>query len=141
MIRQPYGSQSSLARIESDTSKIYEYFTFQIFSFVFQIGEDSKSNNDDLSEEDESVNIDGNSSTSTIDSQTNVQQDDHQSSSFIVSDQYDTSSSRPLLPDNSKSKSRHSSIKRSLPRRRGYNLALPPVAEHVDDEETGDDFS
>jgi len=33
------------------------------------------------------------------------------------------------------------SIKRNIPRRRTYNLALPPVAEYLDDEQSGDELN
>jgi hypothetical protein len=46
-----------------------------------------------------------------------------------------------LFIDNSKSKTQYLKIKRNIPRRRTYNLALTPVAEYIDDEQTDDDLN
>jgi hypothetical protein len=85
------------------------------------------------------MSADGNSSTSTCNSQVSAQDYDHTSSSSTLSDPYDLFSSLNLFLDNSKSKFQRSLPKRSISRRRGYSLALPPVAEHADDEERGDE--
>ncbi|CAF1047212.1 unnamed protein product [Rotaria sp. Silwood1] len=102
--------------------------------------EDPKWSHSGISDEDESISADGNSSTSTCTSQVSVQQYDHTSSSIAaLSDQHDLSLSPNLSIDSSKSKAQHLPTKRIISRRRTYNLALPPVAEHTNDEETGDE--
>ncbi|CAF4328500.1 unnamed protein product [Rotaria sp. Silwood2] len=103
--------------------------------------EDSKWSHSGVSDEDESISADGNSSTSTCPSQASAQQYDHISSTIAaVSDQYEMFLSPNSSVDSSKSKSQHSPTKRSILRRRTYNIALPPVAEHDNDEEAGDEF-
>lgn len=70
----------------------------------------------------------------------------HQSSTRSFSDAKFTSSSssNSTNDDNKRQAPPVGPIKRSPTRRRPYNLALPPVAEHVDDDndehETGDVF-
>jgi hypothetical protein len=103
-------------------------------------GEDPKSSYSGFSDEDESVSTDANSSIATCISQINVHQYDHTSYMPSLSDQYQSLSSSSLSIDNSKSKIQRTPAKKSSSRRRGYNLALPPVAEHVNDDETGDEL-
>jgi hypothetical protein len=90
-------------------------------SLSFSIAEDLKSNHDVISDEDELISVDGNSSISTCNSQVSISQSDHSFSS------------------NSKPKVQRLSIKRKIPRRPAYNNALSPVAEYHDDDETGDE--
>lgn len=90
----------------------------------FWIGDDPKSTHDVIFDEDESISADGNSSTSTCISQLT------RSSS---------SNQQDLFSDNSNLKPQYLPIKRILPRRRTYNLALPPVTEYLDDDETTGD--
>ncbi|CAF0986211.1 unnamed protein product [Adineta steineri] len=96
--------------------------------------EDSKTSNDDVFDEDESTSSDGNSSTSTCDSQITVQQSRRKSTSSIT---YDTS----LSNKSSKSKSQRLPSRRNISRRYPYTLALPPLLEHIHDEEIGDEFN
>lgn len=57
------------------------------------------------------------------------------------SDPYEISLSPTSSIENLKPKSPHIPIKRNISRRRTYNIALPPVAEHINDEETGDELN
>ncbi|CAF0815988.1 unnamed protein product [Rotaria sordida] len=99
--------------------------------------DDSKWSHSGISDEDESISVDGNSSTSTCTSQISVQQYDNTLSSIAgLSDQHETFLSSNLSVDSSKSKTQRPPTKRSISRRRTYNIALPPVAEHINDEET-----
>jgi len=103
--------------------------------------EDSKSNPDGISDENESISTDGNSSTSTCNSQVSVPEHAYRLSLSSLSNQHDLFSSPSLFTDNSKSKIQRSLIKRTISRRPTYNLALTPVAEHLNDEEIGDEFN
>lgn len=93
-------------------------------SFFLRLGEDIQSTLDGVSDEDESVNNNGNSSTSTCYSQT------------LVEETFDKSPVSTL--ESSPPKTQRTSTKRRIPRRRPFNIPLPPVVENVD-EETGDD--
>ncbi|UJR27027.1 hypothetical protein I4U23_008331 [Adineta vaga] len=98
---------------------------------ILEEWEDLKSNATDVvSDEDESIHSSGNSSTSTCHSQTYIEENQDKSSTFILGNG---------LPE-----SQHSSIQRKIPprrrRRHAYNIPLPPVVEHDEEEETGDNF-
>ncbi|CAF1295192.1 unnamed protein product [Adineta ricciae] len=86
--------------------------------------EDIRSTTSGVSNEDESINNNGNSSTSTCYSQT------------LIEEPFDKSSTSTL--EGSPPKTQRSSIKPRIPRRRPFNIPLPPVVENVD-EEIGDD--
>ncbi|CAF1296901.1 unnamed protein product [Rotaria magnacalcarata] len=98
--------------------------------------EDSKWNNSVVSDEDESVSADGNSSTSTCTSQVSLPQYDVTSSANGLSDERDLSFSPNLFTGTSNSPMQRPPSKRSLSRRRTYNIALPTVTENVNAEET-----
>lgn len=80
-----------------------------------------KSNQDLISDDDESTNIDACSSISTCTSQISISQSDQSFS--------------PI----SKPKVRRLSFKRHFSRRGAYNHLLSPLTEYNDDEETGDE--
>ncbi len=124
----------SLRLSSSPHNLFFNYF------HLFETGDDPKSNHDGISDDDESVSADGNSSTSTCNSQVSVQQDDRSSSLSPLSHEHDLFSSPSFFHDNSKTKTPRSSIKRNISRRWMYNLALPTVAEYLDDKETDDEF-
>ncbi|CAF3666279.1 unnamed protein product [Rotaria socialis] len=98
--------------------------------------EDSKWNNSVVSDEDESISADGNSSTSTCTSQVSLSQYDVTSSANGLSDERDLSFSPNLSVGTSNSPLQRPPSKRSLSRRRTYNIALPTVTENVNAEET-----
>ena len=91
---------------------------------LFPTGDYSKSSNGDASND-----MSENSSTATCCSQTDGPLSDHDG----------LSSSTTFTSDKSLPKSQHSSAKPRTRRRRAYNIPLPPVVEHLD-EETGDDL-
>ena len=110
-----------------------------ILLFLFSsTGETYKSSDMGTLNEDKSLNLDRLSSTK---SQVNIQRYDQTLfQSSILVNQHNKFSFSNLSFDNCKSTVQGSSTKRNLSRRSIYDLPLAPVVEHVNDEETDDEF-
>lgn len=111
-----------------------------MITFFSSIGDDSKWTSSNVSDEDDSISGDGNNSTSTCISQVSVPSYDSSLSSNVPSEGSDIAYPANFSAENFNTTSSRGTGKRSLTRRRTYNIGLPPVTENIGDEETGDEY-